>query len=164
MKPLHEELKIVRLQKDISLEEIAKKTKIRLDFLERIEEGDYTVTPSPFVRAFLREYAEVVGIDPDLVMQKFDNKIDSIHAQETNEDPVDEEQKHQKHSDTKEIPPESEYSSEIKIISETQEDGEKTSKDTENISAEADIEKSDAEKDDEQTSLFNKNDDKQKEL
>lgn len=164
MKPLYEELKIVRLQKSISLEEIAKKTKIRLDFLERIEEGDYTVTPLPFVRAFLREYAEVVGINPDLVMQKFDNKIDSIHTQETNEDPVDEEQKHQEHSDTKEIPLESEDSFEIKIISETQEDDKKTSKDTENISAEADIEKSDAEKDDEQTSLFNKNDDKQKEL
>ncbi len=164
MKPLHEELKIVRLQKSISLEEIAKKTKIRLDFLERIEEGDYTVTPSPFVRAFLREYAEVVGIDPDLVMQKFDNKIDSILTQETNEDPIEdpinEEPKHQKHSNTKEIPLESEDSSEIKIISKTQEDGEKTSKDTENISAEADIEKSDAEKDEEQTSLFNKNDDK----
>ena len=161
MKPLHEELKIVRLQKDISLEEIAKEIKIRLDFLERIEEGDYTVTPLPFVRAFLREYAEVVGINPDLVMQKFDNKIDSILTQETNEDPINEEQKHQEHSDTKEIPLESEDSSEIKIISETQEDDEKTSKDTENISAEADIEKSDAEKDDEQTSLFNKNNDKQ---
>lgn len=164
MKLLHEELKIVRLQKGISLEEIAKETKIRLDFLERIEEGDYTVTPSPFVRAFLREYAEVVGIDPDLVMQKFDNKIDSILTQETNEDPIEdpinEEPKHQKHSNTKEIPLESEDSSEIKIISKTQEDGEKTSKDTENISAEADIEKSDAEKDEEQTSLFNKNDDK----
>ena len=116
MKSLHEELKIVRLQRGISLEEIVKETKIRLDFLERIEEGDYTVTPTPFVRAFLREYAEVVGIDPNLVMQKLDKKIDSILIQETNENSINEEQKHQEHSDTKEISLESEDSSEIQII------------------------------------------------
>jgi len=154
MKPLHEELKIVRLQKGISLEEIAQETKIRLDFLERIEEGDYTVTPLPFVRAFLREYAEVVGIDPHLVMLKFDKKIDSILTPETNEDPINEEQEHQEHLDTKEMPLESEDSSKINIISETQEDDEKNSGDSENPSAEADIEKSDAEKDDSQASLF----------
>ena len=158
MKPLHEELKIVRLQKNISLEEIAKETKIRLDFLKRIEEGDYTVTPTPFVRAFLREYAEVVGIDPNLVMQKLDKKIDSILTQETNEDLINEKQNHQEHSDTKEIPLESEDSSEIKIISETQEESKKTSKKTENLSSEADIDKSDTQEDDEQTSLFNNKD------
>ena len=159
MKPLHEELKIVRLQEGISLEEIAKETKIRLDFLERIEEGDYTVTPLPFVRAFLRGYAGVIGIDPNLVMLKFDKKIDSILTSETNEDPINEEQEHQEHSEKEEIPLESEDSSEIKIISEAQEDNEKTSGDTENLSAKADIEKSDAEKGDAQTSFLNNHDD-----
>ena len=57
--------------------------RIRLDYLERIEEGDYTVTPLPFLRAFLREYAEVVGVDPQLVMQKFDKKIDTIITEDT---------------------------------------------------------------------------------
>jgi transcriptional regulator with XRE-family HTH domain len=83
MKPLHEELKTVRLEKNISLQDISDKMRIKLDFLERIEEGDYSISPMPFLRAFLREYAEAVEIDPQLVMQKFDNKIDSIISTET---------------------------------------------------------------------------------
>ncbi len=40
------------------------------------------MVPLPFIRAFLREYAEVVGIDPNLVMSKFDKKIDTILSSE----------------------------------------------------------------------------------
>ncbi len=36
MKPLHEELREIRLKAGISLEEISKKTKIRYDYLQRI--------------------------------------------------------------------------------------------------------------------------------
>lgn len=78
MKPLHEELREIRLKAGISLEEIAKKTKIRYDYLERIETGDFSMVPLPFIRAFLREYAVIVGIDPNLAMSKFDKKIDTI--------------------------------------------------------------------------------------
>ncbi len=81
MKPVQEELKQIRLEKGISLEEISKKTKIRLDFLERIDEGDFSVTPMPYIRAFLREYAEFLGIDPKLVMMKLDNKVETILPQ-----------------------------------------------------------------------------------
>ena len=90
MKTLHEELKEIRLKKGISLEKISEITKIRLDFLERIEEGDYSVTPEPFVRAFLREYAEVVDIDPHLAMLKLDNKVSTIHPQKPVEHPSEE--------------------------------------------------------------------------
>ncbi len=78
MKPLHKELKEIRLEKGIELKEISEKTKIRLDYLQSIEEGDFTVAPEPFLRAFLREYGEFVGVDPKLVMLKYDNKIQSI--------------------------------------------------------------------------------------
>jgi len=81
MKPVQEELKQIRLKKGISLAEISRKTKIRLDFLESIEEGDLSVTPMPYIRAFLREYAEIVGVDPHLVILKLDNKIESILTQ-----------------------------------------------------------------------------------
>lgn len=85
MKPLHEELKAIRLKKGISLQEISDKTKIRLDYLERIEDGDFTVTPLPFLRAFLREYAEVLKIEPCRVMLRFDNKVESILSEEQGE-------------------------------------------------------------------------------
>ena len=41
MIPLHEELKEIRLEKGVSLEDISKITKIRPDLLEKLEEDDY---------------------------------------------------------------------------------------------------------------------------
>jgi len=80
MKPLHEELKEIRLEKNITLEQIHEATKIHLEFLRKIEDGDFSIVPKPFLRAFLREYAEVVGIDPDRVIKRYENKTDSIRA------------------------------------------------------------------------------------
>jgi len=74
MKPLHAELRETRIEKGISLEDIYRETKIRTTFLERIEDGDYSIVPEPFIRAFLREYAEAVGLDPDRVIAKFEGK------------------------------------------------------------------------------------------
>jgi len=74
MIPLYEELKEIRLERGISLEDISKITKIRPDLLEKLEQGDYTIAPQPYIRAFLREYAEVIDVDPGRVIAKFDNK------------------------------------------------------------------------------------------
>ncbi len=78
MKQLHEELKEIRLEKNISLEQIHEATRIHLDFLRKIEDGDFSIVPEPFLRAFLREYAEIVGIDPNRVIQRFEKKADRI--------------------------------------------------------------------------------------
>jgi len=74
MKALHTELKDIRIERGITLEDIYRTTKIRISFLERIEEGDFSVAPELFVRAFLREYAEAVGVDPGRVMARLDGK------------------------------------------------------------------------------------------
>ena len=78
MKPLHEELKEIRLKCGITLDEIHEKTKIRRDYLERLEEGDFSMTPMPFIRAFLRDYAVIIGIDPDRVTARLEDKISTI--------------------------------------------------------------------------------------
>jgi len=78
MIPLHEELREIRLEKGISLSDISEYTKIRIDLLRQIEEGKYDIVPVPYLRAFLREYAEVVGIDPDIVIARYEKKIPRI--------------------------------------------------------------------------------------
>jgi len=78
MKPLHEELKELRLGKGISLETINDSMKISMTILEKMEDGDFSVVPQPFIRSFLREYAEVIGIDPERVIARYENKADSI--------------------------------------------------------------------------------------
>jgi len=74
MIPLHEELKEIRRERGLSLEDISQYTKIRVDLLEKIENGDYSFTPMPYIRAFLREYAEVIGVDPERVIAKLEKK------------------------------------------------------------------------------------------
>lgn len=78
MKPLHMELKDIRTEKGISLDDISRETKIRVPFLEKIEEGDFAAVPEPFMRAFLREYAEVIGLNPDRVIAKYEGKEATI--------------------------------------------------------------------------------------
>ncbi|MFC1694057.1 helix-turn-helix domain-containing protein [Candidatus Latescibacterota bacterium] len=78
MKPIHEELKEIRLEKGVSLKNISSVTKIRIHFLESLEKGDFSFLPKPYIRAFLYEYAEAIEIDPELVLARLDKKIDSI--------------------------------------------------------------------------------------
>ncbi len=82
MAKLHEELKKIREDRGITKKQIVEKIKIRADFLERLENGDLTFVPMPFVRGFIREYAKVIGIEPDLAIQRLDNKISTLLAEE----------------------------------------------------------------------------------
>lgn len=66
MSELGRHLKEARLQKGMSLDDVQEVTKIRKKYLEAIEAGDYKVLPGSFyVRAFIKTYAEAVGVNPD---------------------------------------------------------------------------------------------------
>lgn len=59
-------LKTAREEQGVSLEEIATRTRIGLSFLKKIEEGNLEGLPaSPFVKGFVRNYQQVVGLDED---------------------------------------------------------------------------------------------------
>ncbi|WP_430522304.1 RodZ domain-containing protein [Paenibacillus brevis] len=63
---LGQKLKEARLARGMTLDDVQELTKIRTRYLEAIEAGDYKVLPGSFyVRAFIKTYAEAVGIDPD---------------------------------------------------------------------------------------------------
>ncbi len=66
------ELKSAREAKDISLQEISSKTKIDMKFLKAIEVGDFDVLPDVYLKAFLKEYAKNVDLDPNQIIQKYD--------------------------------------------------------------------------------------------
>ncbi|MBY9081954.1 helix-turn-helix domain-containing protein [Paenibacillus sp. HN-1] len=71
MSELGRQLKEARLQKGMSLDDVQEVTKIRKKYLEAIEAGDYKVLPGSFyVRAFIKTYAEAVGLNPDELMQE----------------------------------------------------------------------------------------------
>jgi cytoskeleton protein RodZ len=68
-----EELKQVRLEKELSLTDISAETRISLKFLDAIEHGQFQILPQTYVRAFLREYALMTSLDPNDVMQRYES-------------------------------------------------------------------------------------------
>lgn len=65
-------LRRVRLQRGISIEHIAHTTNIAKDLLEALERNDFSEWPSGiFARAYVRQYAQAVGADPDATVDEF---------------------------------------------------------------------------------------------
>lgn len=80
MSDLGQLLKKARTQKGYTLDELQDITKIRKRYLEAIEDGNYKVLPGNFyVRAFIKSYAEAVGLEPDEVLRLFHSDIPVVH-------------------------------------------------------------------------------------
>jgi cytoskeletal protein RodZ len=67
-----EELKKLRLEKQVSLMDISFSTRINIKFLEAIEAGKFSILPQTYVRAFLREYGEAIGLGADDILRRYD--------------------------------------------------------------------------------------------
>ncbi|MHA6484331.1 RodZ domain-containing protein [Paenibacillus sp. strain BS8-2] len=69
-------LRRAREEKGLSLDDIQELTKIRKRYLQAIESGDYSVLPGSFyVRAFVKNYSEAVGLEPDEVLRLYQHEI-----------------------------------------------------------------------------------------
>jgi len=75
LETLGEELHKRRQEKQISLHDIAAETRINVKFLEAMEQGKFAILPQTYVRAFLREYAEAVGMKAGDVMKMYDEAL-----------------------------------------------------------------------------------------
>lgn len=68
-KTIGEILKEERQRHHISIEALAKKTRIRAEYLEALEKNSFDLLPAaPFVKGFIRTYASVFGFDHAPVM------------------------------------------------------------------------------------------------
>ena len=72
MSEFYKKLKSIRLEKEIDLEEIHKRTKISLSSLNAIEEGKFDQLSYTYVRLFLKAYALEIGTDPDETLEEFE--------------------------------------------------------------------------------------------
>ncbi|MBT4928036.1 hypothetical protein HON17_07435 [bacterium] len=84
MAQFYKELKELRVSKEISLEDLESKTKINIKYLKAIEEGDFNVLPTPYLRLFIRAYAIEIGGEADRALDQLDsfvgNKKPSVSA------------------------------------------------------------------------------------
>ena len=72
LKKFAEELKSLREKKAISLSEIHDKTRIDVKYLNKIENGNFDVLPEVYVRAFLKKYGEMIELDSDEMLSKYE--------------------------------------------------------------------------------------------
>lgn len=77
MKTVAQILKEARLRQRMTRRQIAKQTKIRLKYIKALERNDFSALPeAAFVRGFIRNYANVVGLDPQQALAIFRRDYD----------------------------------------------------------------------------------------
>lgn len=77
-------LRKAREQQNLSLDDIQELTKIRKRYLEAIESGDHSILPGSFyVRAFVKNYSEAVGLDPEEVLRLYQHEVPASAAEQT---------------------------------------------------------------------------------
>lgn len=83
MSELGQALKEAREQKGLSLDDLQERTKIQKRYLRAIEDGDFKQLPGNFyIRAFIKSYAETVGLDFSALIQQYGSEIPTLHHDE----------------------------------------------------------------------------------
>src|SRR5690625_24868 len=76
-------LKEAREEKNISLESLKESTKIQKRYLKAIEQGNFHILPGTFyARAFIKEYAEAVGLNAEELLAEHKNELPTSQPKE----------------------------------------------------------------------------------
>ncbi len=67
-----EELRQAREESEITLQQMAAKTRIDIKFLEAIDNGNFSFLPNIYVRAFIKQYAKTVDLDEEETIKKYE--------------------------------------------------------------------------------------------
>jgi len=67
-----DELKKLREESGLTLQQLANKTRIDFKFLEAIEQGNFAFLPELYVKAFVKQYAKTVGMDETIAVKKYE--------------------------------------------------------------------------------------------
>lgn len=72
LKAFARDVKHIREEKNISLRDIANRTRLNISVLESLENGDYTFQPQTYIRAFLKQYIAALDLDVDEILFDYD--------------------------------------------------------------------------------------------
>lgn len=65
-------LRAARSRRRVSIDRAAEQTRIRSDFLMRMESDEFDFLAPAYVRGFLKNYARFLRVDPDPLLEEFD--------------------------------------------------------------------------------------------
>jgi len=80
-----DELKNTREKNNLTIEQIFSKTRIDKKYLLAIEEGNFSILPEVYIRAFVKEYAKAIQLDPTEVLEKFERAQKGLVDEDTSE-------------------------------------------------------------------------------
>lgn len=90
MADIGEKLSSARKAKGMSISDVERITKIQSRYLTAIEEDDYDKLPGDFyVRAFIRQYANVVGLDGKKLLESYHQDVPEAKPEEYVENSID---------------------------------------------------------------------------
>jgi len=68
-----DDLKAAREKAGITLMDMASETRLHHTIFEKIESGDFNFQPLPYIRAFIKQYAKCVNLNPEQAVKDFDS-------------------------------------------------------------------------------------------
>src|SRR3954451_13463223 len=72
MASIGETLREARMRQHLDIADVEDRTKIRAKYLRALEKEEFGMLPgSTFVKTFLRTYAELLGLDPQLLVEEY---------------------------------------------------------------------------------------------
>jgi cytoskeletal protein RodZ len=78
MPSIGETLREARMRQQLDIADVEARTKIRAKYLRALENEDFGVLPGgTFVKTFLRTYAEVLGLDPHVLVEEYRANFES---------------------------------------------------------------------------------------
>lgn len=90
MADIGDKLRSAREAKGLSIADIEKATKIQSRYLEAIEQNDFDKLPGDFyVRAFIRQYAQIVGLDGKELLSDYKQDVPESDPDEYVENSID---------------------------------------------------------------------------
>ena len=73
-----ETLRDARMRQRLDIADVESRTKIRAKYLRALENEEFGMLPGPtFVKTFLRTYAEMLGLDPHLLVEEYRSNYES---------------------------------------------------------------------------------------
>lgn len=75
------DLRSLREERGLTIEDIFLKTRISADFLNAIENGEFHLLPAPVsTRKFIQMYADAIGIDAGIILAHYQHHLDETQA------------------------------------------------------------------------------------